>query len=455
MNAGRQQLWIPPGASAATPPTTPKDLLSPAPTIRPTAILALATIIVGFGGFFTWAATADLASAAVAPAVVAVESHRKVVQHLEGGIVKAVRVANGDHVRADDVLVELDDTQAGAAHGQTLGQYRAALARQARLRAEAGERGEIDFPAALLTDRGDPEITRVIEAQTWTFTARRNAHESAIAVKRQAQADLTVDITATTDQLKATERQIQKIREEIEDVRGLLLKGLVPKPRLLALERAHAELDGRVADLLGRIARNREAMTAVTIQIGDLNAVRQKEIATDLEAVEKEVADLEQRLTGLQHVLQRTLIRAPQDGVVVNLQIFTPGGVIRGGEPIMEIVPGSDALVVDAKVSPMDIDSVHAGLTARLRLSAYKQRSTPTVQATVVDVSADRLTDQAGNTFYTARLRIDPGELERLPFVRLAPGMPVDAMILTGERTALDYLLAPITDNFAHALREQ
>lgn len=441
----------------ATPyaPSARHDLVGPAPDVRRSMVIALLTIVFGFGGFFGWAALFRLESATVAPGVVAVQSHRKLVQHLEGGIIKAVRVANGDRVRAGDPLVELEDAQARSNHGQTLGLYRAALARQARLRAEAGGRSTIEVPAILSKDQGDPDVARVIDAQRWTFDARRGAHASAIAVKRQTIADLKADSAAATEQLVTTERQIAKIVEEISDTRTLLNKGLVPKPRLLALERAEAELHGRKAELRGRLNRNREALTTVDVQIADLEATRQKDIAAELEAVDREVADLSQRLAGLQDILQRVIVRAPQDGIVVNLQVFTPGGVIRGGDPILELVPGNDALVIDAKLSPMDIDNVHPGLKARIRLTAYRQQTTPTVMADVIDVSADRLTDQAGNSYYNARLQLNPAELEALPNVQLYPGMPVDAMIITGEHTVLNYLLSPITNGFAHALREQ
>ena len=429
--------------------------LPPAPALGRSLTVALVTIVVGFGGFVSWAAWAKLDSAAVAPGVVSVESHRKTVQHLEGGIVKRVRVANGDRVRAGDVLIELDDTQARASYDLTLGQQRAGLARQARLRAEAADEATLRFPAALLALEQDPEVARLLATQRWTFKARREAQASAIAVKRQALADLEVDSAALLEQETALLQQLQKIREEIGDTRMLLAKGLVPKPRVLALERTEAELQGRLADLRGRVARNREAGDTVAAQIADLNAVRQKEIAQELEVVDKELADLAQRLVGLEDVLRRLAVTAPQDGIVVNLQVFTVGGVIRAGEPLLDMVPEQDPLVVDARVNPLDIDSVHQGLAARVRLVAFKRRTTPTIAATVIDVSADRLVDPAGTPYYVARLRLDPAELSQHPDIQLTPGMPVDALIIRGERSALDYLLSPITDGFAHAMREK
>ncbi|WP_448192684.1 HlyD family type I secretion periplasmic adaptor subunit [Azospirillum sp. sgz301742] len=449
LGSTREQL-----AAPYSPPSRP-DPVGSAPDVRRTVLVVVATILFGFGGFFGWAALFRLESAAIAPGVVSVESHRKVVQHLEGGIVKALLAANGDRVRAGDLLIQLDDTQARATYGQTLGQHRAVLARRARLYAEATGRPAVDFPQTLLKDRNDPEVQRVIDAQVLTFEARRTAHISAIAVKRQALMDIKADTAAATEQIAATTKQIAKTVEEIADLQKLFKKDLVPKPRILALERNEAELQGRMAELRGRVARNREGLTSISMQITDLEAVRQKDIAAELEAVDKEAADLSQRLGGQQDVLRRTAITAPQDGVVVNLQVFTSGGVVRGGEPLMEIVPGLDALVVDTKVNPMDIDSVHTGLKARVRLTAYQQRTTPTVLAEVIDVSADRLTDQAGNSHYTARLRLNQAELDALPWVHLSPGMPVEAMIITGERSVLDYLLTPITNGFAHALREQ
>ncbi|MBP2300903.1 HlyD family type I secretion periplasmic adaptor subunit [Azospirillum picis] len=445
-------------------PSAPASLrgvpsLPPAPALGRSMAIAMATIVFGFGGFIGWAAWAQLDSAAVAPGVVSVESHRKTVQHLEGGIVKRVRVANGDRVRTGDVLIELDDTQARASYDLTLGQQRAALARQARLRAEAAaettDQAALRFPATLLALEHDPDVARLLATQRWTFQARQGAHASALTVKRQALADLEVDSAALKQQETSLQHQLEKIREEIADTRTLLAKGLVPKPRVLALERAEAELQGRLAELRGRLARNGEAADTVAAQIADMKAVRQKEIAQDLEAVDKDLADLAQRLVGLEDVLRRLAVTAPQDGIVVNLQVFTVGGVIRAGEPLLDVVPEKDPLVVDARLNPLDIDSVHQGLPAQVRLVAFKRRTTPTIAATVIDVSADHLVDPSGTPYYVARLRLDPAELEQLPEVHLTPGMPVDALIIRGERSALDYLLSPITDGFAHAMREK
>jgi multidrug efflux pump subunit AcrA (membrane-fusion protein) len=302
--------------------------------IRGAALLGLFTILLFFGGFAGWAATAPLGGAAIAPGAMNVDTNRKTVQHLEGGIVREILVREGDRVVAGQPLIVLDDT-----------------APKARIR------------------RLDSQIS-------------------------------------------SARRQMKLIDEEIEAVSGLLRKGLARRPRLLALQRRHAEL---VGDLEDYYAQMRTA---------------------------KDVAN-------------RTEVRAPVGGLVVALQVHSEGGVIKGGEPLLYVVPGKERLIVEARVDPIDVDVVHIGLRADVRLTPYNMRDMPPVPGTVQSLSADSFTDEhSGLTYYLARIDLDQGFLETLDDVEPTPGMPVEVMIYTGDRTALEYFLEPITRSFHRAFRE-
>lgn len=426
------------------------------PRLRAPAIFALAVVLVAFGGFGGWAAVARLDSAAVAPGAVRVESHRKTVQHVDGGIVKRLLVREGDAVKAGGVLLELDDTQPRAALAIVRQQYALGLARQARLQAELAGRPDVAFPPELVKSAADPEVAVILATQRKQFQSRREADKGQVAIFERRIGELQQEIVARTAAVNSAVRQLALIEEEIAGVQTLIDKGLERKPRLLALQRAAADLAGRRSEETANIARARQSIAALQAQIADLANQRRSEVSNDIEATQKDLADLAERRVAALDLLKRMTVLAPQDGVVVALQVFTPGAVIRPGEPIMDIVPREDGLVVDARVSPGDIDTVRPGLPAQVRLLAYKQRRVPPVSARVEDVSADLLVDpRTGESYYSARIRLDAAELRALQGVDLYPGMPVEAFIVTGERTALAYLISPLADGLRRAFREE
>ncbi|MCC7275259.1 MAG: HlyD family type I secretion periplasmic adaptor subunit [Alphaproteobacteria bacterium] len=436
-------------------PDRPLALGHARPPIRGPVMLALLAILIGFGGFGGWAAVAELDSAAVAPGAVTVESHRKTVQLLDPGIVRRILVREGDVVRAGQVILEMDDTQARASYAIVLSQLRLAQARLARLQSELGDQPQMALAPELARRAEEPEIAQIIAGQRSIFEARRESHQGQISILERKIAQTREEIQAMGAQERGIVEQIRYIAEETRSIQDLVTRGLERKPRLLALQRANADLVGQRGKLQGSAAAARQQISQAELQIVDLRNTRRTDIVGQIEALQKEIPDVQERVVAAADLLRRMVVLSPQTGTVVALQAFTPGGVIKGGEAIMDIVPQEDMLVVDAHVRPTDIDVVHAGQRADLSLVSYKRRVVPRLAGTVINISADLLTDQrTGEGYYVARIRVDPEELGRLVGVELYPGMPVDAYIVTGRRTALDYLLSPVTNGMRRAFRE-
>jgi membrane fusion protein, type I secretion system len=417
-----------------------------------TGYLILALFFLGFGG---WAGHFALDSATVAQGTVVVDGNRKTVQHLEGGIVREILVRDGDRVAAGQVLVRLDQTQARTTLAMATSRYRTALATAARLTAEQNGLSKIVFPPELLSDKDDPEVAKLIAGQTALFAARRDEINSQIVVLRQRDAEIDEEIRGLEQQIAAQQTQMRLIREESRTVEELLTRGLAQKPRLLALARQEAEIAGASGRDVATIARARQTIGETQLRISELQNKRITDAVKDYADVLKEVFEFADRRAAAQDVLSRTEIRAPLDGVVMNQAVHTMGGVIAPGAAVMDIVPNTDRLVVNAKVDVSDIERVRAGLSAQVRLVTFNRRNTPTLDGTVAFVSADRIDDDKAHiAYYIARIEVDPGQLQRLDDVRLYPGMQVEAMIVSERRTLFDYLVAPFNRTFARALRE-
>jgi HlyD family type I secretion membrane fusion protein len=443
----------------ATTPSSlpPAEAAERAASLKGPLLAASAIVLVFFGVFGAWAALAPLSGAAVAPAVVAPEGYRKTVQHLEGGIVREIRVRDGGKVEAGDVLVVLDDTQIRASYAAAQAKLAAMQARAARLRAEATGEAEAAFPDELLAlAREEAETARLVEAERATLQARRQALADQVTVLERRIAQAQTDLGAYEGNLVSTDRQLKLIDEEIETVKELLVKGLDRKPRLLALQRARAELEAQRTTALSSSARTRELINATHAELASTRSRYAEEVATGLVEAQANANQLQAQVRAARDQLQRMAIQAPTAGTVVNLQLHSVGGVIRAGEPILDIVPRDEPLVVEARVSPSDIDVVHPGLAADVHLLAYHSRHMPRIQGEVRKVSADRLVDEkTGQPYYSAQIVVDTAVLhERAPEVALTAGMPAEALILTGERTLLEYLIEPVRLSFRRALRE-
>lgn len=437
---------------ASIPHTVERAARLRRPLLAATAISALF-----FGGFGAWAALVPLAGAAVASAVVAPEGYRRTVQHLEGGIVHEIAVRDGSEVQAGEILVVLNGAQTREAHAAARARLAATLAREARLVAEQEGKLEAEFPPELLAfAMEDPSTERLIQAERMALRARQKALADQVDVLTSRIAQARTDLAAYDGSLASIDRQLELIDEEVETVGDLVRRGLDRKPRLLALQRARADLDGQRVTALGSSARTRELIVATQAELASLASGRAEEVATGLAEARAEATELRSSVRAARDRLERMAIRAPVAGTVVELQLRTIGGVLKPGDRVLDIVPRDEPLMIEARVAPADIDVVHPGLAADVHLLAYRSRHLPRIRGEVVKVSADRLVDdQSGQPYYAAQILVDKALLARVaPGVALTAGMPAEALILTGERTMLDYLIEPILLTFRRSLRE-
>lgn len=423
-------------------------------------LIGAAIVLLAFGGLGTWAALAPLDSAALAPATVAVESNRKVVQHPEGGVVKTIRISEGDRVRDGQKLVELDPTEQRANFDAVRETLNAALARRARLRAERDGRDRIDYPYELVqqAEDGSAQAREVIAAARNQFHQRQQSLQGQVAIQRQKISQIEEKITGLKAQRTSNERQVSIMREELEGLRELYEKGYYPRTRILEMERELARLDGEIGSATAWIAQARNSISEARLQIEQVRQEFNEKVSNALAEVGAQISELRQRLVVTAQKLKRTTIRAPQDGVVQNMKVHTVGGVVRPGEEIMQVIPVQDRLIVEAEVSPRDIDIVETGQSAEVRMSALSGRTTPILVGSVMHVSPDRVVQEQENGqsrgFYKARVEIAPRELEKLGTQKLQAGMPAEVLINTGEQTVLDYLIRPITDAMARGFIE-
>jgi len=414
------------------------------------------TIVVAFGGFGTWAALASLDSAAIAPGVVVVETDRKSVQHLEGGLVKEILVRDGDRVEKRDVLIRLEDTHARAVYDIVRSELDGALAEESRLVAERDGADAVAFPQDLLTRSRTPKVRKALQGQRHLFTARRNALRGQVAILEKSIAQYREEIEGLRSQQAAREQQLTILADELKGLRKLLAQGSVPRNEVLAYERRIAELSGERGRFMADVARAEQGIGEARLRIGQLEKTAREEVVAELRDIQERIFGLEERLVAADDVLGRTEIRAPSSGIVMGMQAHTTGGVIAPAQEILQVVPVGDRLVIEARVDPIDIDDIAIGQQATVRLTAFKMRSTPIIVGTLINLSADRLVDEhSGTPYYLARIEVSKEELASLGDLQLQPGMPVEALIRTGARTALGYMLSPLTENIDLAFRER
>jgi len=426
------------------------------PPVGRTLLAGVALIVFGFGGFATWAAMAPLSSAAIAPGIVVADTNRKTVQHLDGGVIAEILVRDGDQVEGGQVLMHLDDLETRSVVTLLEGQRRALAAQETRLMAEQDGVDELVFPLDLADLRGDPEVAEILAGQERIFESRRASLQGRIVVTRQRIAQYDAQIGALQAQFKSGDGQLELIKEELVGVKELADKGLERKPRLLALKRQAVALEGQQGDYSNRMALAREGIAEAELEILGMQADQQSEIATELREVQTQLAEVKEKLAAAKIRHGRRDLVAPEAGTVLNMRYFAPGAVVAPGGQILDLVPRNDKLVVEARVRPNDIDVVHAGLPAQVIFSAFKMRNTPRIDGKVSRVSADALKDErTGETYYVARVVADADQLGKLSEIHLQPGMPAETMIVTGERTMLQYMLQPIIDTFRRAFKEE
>lgn len=396
-----------------------------------------------------WATTTPIAGAVIASGVVVVESNIKKVQHPSGGIVAAIPVRNGDRVKAGDTVLTLDDTQARANLGIIASQLVQLAGRKARLEAERDLADSIRFPADFL---GSGEEARAIaEGEKRLFAFRRTFKQGQMAQLTERIGQIKEEIKGLTAQREAKDKEVKLMVEELDRLEVLRKKELMTADRILAAQRDLTRLNGEWGNLVAQIASKQGQISETQLQIISLDQTMQTEATKELRDLEARMAELAERKVAAEDQLKRVVLKAPQDGIVHDLAVHTVGGVIGAGETVMTIVPSRDELSVEARIATSDIDQVHLGQRATLRFLAFNQRTTPEIAGTVTRVGADLTRDtQTNSVFYVVRIRPENQHAK----LELLPGMPVEAFIATGERTALSYLVKPITDQFTRAFRE-
>lgn len=414
--------------------------------------LGLMVAALVFGGFGLWAALAPIDSAAHAIGQVTVKSFKKPVQHLEGGIVKRVLVSDGDPVQPNDVLLEMDNTQSLSQLDTLRSLLKAQLALEARLLAARDGKDTVDVPAGI--DLGDPVAAAEMAAQQRIFQANKATNEGEISVLEQRIGQLESRVEGLQAVRESKLAMAVSFADELRDFRQLLDEGFAEKSRLRELERNLALTNGDAADLAATIASTQIQIGETQLQILQLKNRLQSDVVKELADVQTRLQEFRERITGLADVVSRTEVRAPEAGVVNGLTVHTPGTVIPPGTIIAEIVPASDELIIEARVSPMDIDRVAVGQEASIRMTAMNSRTVPTLYGNVSTVSADILSDANGAQFYLARLALQHESLAELNGQPLVPGMPAEVFITTGARTFFQYLLQPLSDSVARSFRE-
>src|SRR5882672_10250054 len=427
---------------------------APSDSIRQVSLAGWIIIALFFGGIGSWAYTAPLNGAVVGNAVVKIDGNRKSVQHLDGGIVKEMRIKEGDKVNSGDVLIVLDETQARAEYDVLSQQYMVLRATEARLLTELDHSSELVMPEDLKTQ--DSYFKSVWNGQLSQFESRRAAIEGQRSVIREKINQLGSQIVGGEAQVKAYTGQITSVQAEAENIKPLVDRGLIARPRILQLERTAFGLEGQIADAKANIAKARQAIAEQEQQIAQLDNDRMTDVTKDLRDTQAKMLEVIPKAMNARAVLGRMDIRAPYTGRTVGLNVFSVGGVIQRGDKIMDIVPDQDALTIEAQVAVEDISDIKPNMRAEVHLTAYKQRIVPIIHGDVIQVSADRLTDpKTGNPYYTALVRVDEQELAALPNITLYPGMPAQVMIPTTERTAFQYIVGPLVMSFNQAFRQK
>lgn len=415
--------------------------------------LFILLIVFGIGG--GWAALAPLDSAAFATGVVAVDSYRKSIQHLEGGIVREVRVHDGDEVRAGDVLVVLDSTQAGSELEATRGQLIAAQAQEARLVAERDDLNDItfgasDFPTA------DKRVQEARSSERQIFLTGRDARHGEIEVLKNRAAELEQQIRGYSDIISSKESLAKSYVAEIKDLNVLLKEGFVNNERLRDQERNLSRLQAEIADHRSSIARVKVQIGETKLQILQNTQKFKSDVTSRLADTQSRIYEARERVGALQDKYNRTEVKAPVGGMVMGLTVHTVGGVVQPGTNLLDIVPDAAKLIVEVHIEPKDIDRVELGTEAEVRFSAFSQATTPIIEGELVYVSADRITtERDGAPYYLGRVKLTEQGKKDLGHRELVAGMPADVLINTGSRTMLQYLLKPARNAMARSMIEE
>lgn len=437
--------------------------IEPPSESKPKRVAYDSYLMVGFGliaalivGFFTWSFFAPIQGAVIAPGTVVVEGKPKTLQHLDGGIVGEILVVDGDVVREGDVVMRLDPTSLNANRDLLNLRLNEAEALRARLIAERDNLSRVPWRSKFPIEERTPALELIIQDQEKLFETRRQAYRGEVSQLQKRLEQANEQIVGFQSQSVAIEQQLEINTRELAGLRELFKEGHVSETRVLNLEREQASLSGEVARISAEIARTRTAISETEIEILQVTRARAETALTELRIKESEISDLEQQLIMASDQVGRVDILAPVSGRVHNMTVTTLGGVITPANPIMDIIPDTARLIVESRVEPSYVDQLYLGQSTTVRLSAFNQRTTPELNGEVSSISANTTIDEiTGAPYYTVKIEIPPEELSRLNGLVLVPGMPAEAFMQTDERTVVNYLLKPATDQLTRAFREE
>jgi HlyD family type I secretion membrane fusion protein len=434
----------------------PPKIQRPTDNYKGVARIGYAVIIFTFVGLLGWAYFAPLGSAVVASGLISSEGNRKTIQHLEGGMLRKILVHEGDKVKAGQVLFELDPTQADAAAGITKNQYVALKAMEARLLAERDQRPTISFPADLLSQRNDPMVARAITDEQSQFLERRQTIQGQTDLMNAQRDQYKSEIEGIDRQTQGLKDQLGFIEDELNDLRKIYDKGLVPRPRLLALEREQASLSGSIGRLTADRSKAVQGMAETQLKIRQIKQQFFEEVSQNITETRVKLAEVTEKEIVASDAQRRINIVSPVSGTAQNLRFFTEGAVVRPAEPLVDIAPNDEAFVIQAHFKPTDVDNVYPGMITEVRLPAFHSRSIPILSGKIESISRDRLSDPEGKTVYFLGIvRVDVKQLPKEFRSKITAGMPAEVIVPTSERTALQYLLSPLRDTLRTTMREE
>lgn len=433
------------------PPPSPDKL-----DHRRVARIGYALILGTFGLLGLWAAFAPLDSAVIAPGLVSVESSRKTVQHLEGGIVSAIHVTEGQRVRSGQLLYELDPTQARASYDIMRTQAVRLQAQEARLLAERDNRPAPIFPAVLVRQNADPLVGSTLADEGRIFSERRSALEGQISILTARLDQYNSEITGIDREIASLREQAAFLEDEISGLSELYERDLVPKPRLLALQRERAGVQGRIGRLIADRAKAQKAIGEARLQMSQIKRQFYEEASRELADVRTKLGEIQERFVVAQDTVRRIRILAPVSGAIQNVRVSTVGAVIRPGEPIVDIAPDREELVIHAHFSPNDVDNVRPGMKTEVRFPSFHSRNLPLINGTILSVSGDRLVDDATKQpYFLGVIHVGEQELPQALHGKLQAGLPAEVIVPTGERTVLEYIFQPLSNALRLSGREE
>ena len=423
---------------------------------RAYARLGWVIVLGGVVAFLIWASFAPLDKGVPMSGTVAKESNRKSIQHQGGGTVAEILVKDGQVVKAGQLLVRMNNVQVQAQIDTTLSQYYTARAAEARLLAERDGRATISQAPMLKEKQADPRVIEAVALQNQLFSSRRLALQNELGAMDENIAGLKLQQRGLEESRNSKKEQLALLKTQLDDTRDLAKEGYIARNRLMEVERTYAQIGGAISEDIGNIGRIQRQILELKLRRVQRTEEFQKEVRTQLVEVQREAGALEGKITGQEFDVTSAEVKAPVDGTVVGLQVFTKGGVVGSGQKLMDIVPTDDALVVEASLPVNLVDKVHPGLPVELIFSAFNSNRTPHIPGEVTSVSADRLVDEHnGQPFYKVRAKVTPHGAKMAAALDIRPGMPVELFVKTGERTMMSYLLKPFADRAKTSMTEE